>query len=103
MGWHGHPRHTSAHTVGRPRVARPHTRAHGTAARHRHEMSPKQKHEVTNTDSVIRAHGTGACHGHTADDKIADGRLDVRLAVVVAVCCKVPEHRLNDNGVANVS
>ena len=25
-------------------------------------------------------------------------RLDVRLAVVVAACCKVPEHGLDDNG-----
>ena len=59
---------------------------------------------------MIRAHGSGARHGHTADDKIADtlwrlhhGRLDVRLAVVVAAFCKVPEHELDDNGVANVS
>ena len=76
-------------------------------------MNPKQIHEVTNTDSVIRAHGSGACHGHTADNKIADRRsvlwrlhherLDVRLAVVVAACCKVPEHGLDDNEVANVS
>ena len=29
-------------------------------------MSPKQIHEVTNTDSVIRAHGSGACYGYTA-------------------------------------
>ena len=29
-------------------------------------MSPKQTHEVTNTDSVIRAHGSGACCGYTA-------------------------------------
>ena len=34
---HGYPRYTSAHTVGRPWVARPHTRAHGTRARCRHE------------------------------------------------------------------
>ena len=62
---------------------------------------------------MTRAHGSGARYGHTADDKIADrrsvfwrlhhGRLDVRLAVVDAACCKVPEHGLDDNGVANVS
>ena len=28
--------------------------------------SPKQIHEVTNTDSVIPAHGSGACYDHTA-------------------------------------
>ena len=54
-----------AHTVGRPWVARPHTRAHGTGARNKHAMSPKQIHEVTNRDSVIRADGSGSC-GHTA-------------------------------------
>ena len=76
-------------------------------------MSPKQIHEVTNTDSVICAHGSGVCYGYTADDNIADRRsvlwrlhhvrLDVGLAVVVAACCKVPEHGLDDNEVANVS
>ena len=42
---------------GRPWVARPHTRVHGTGARNKH-MSPKQTHEVTNTDLEIRAHCT---------------------------------------------
>ena len=87
-------------------MARLHTRAHDTGARNRHEGA-RNRQEVTNTDLVIRAHGSGACYGHTADDKIADrlwrlhhGRLDVRLAVVVAACCKVPGHELDDNGVA---
>ena len=50
---HKHPRYTSTHTVGRPWVAPPHTRAHGTTQQTR--TSPKQTHQVTNTDSVIRA------------------------------------------------
>ena len=29
-------------------------------------MNPKEIHEVTNTDSLIRARGGGACCGHTA-------------------------------------
>ena len=35
--------------------------------------------------------------------RLHHGRLDVRLVVVVAACCKVPEHGLDGNGVANVS
>ena len=55
---HGHPRYTSAHTVGRSWVARLHTSTW---------HCPKQIHEVTNTGSVIRAHGSGACYGRTAE------------------------------------
>ena len=97
MGRHGHPRHTSAPHSGKAVGG---STAH-TITWHRStqqtRMSPEEMHEVTNTDSVIRAHVNGACYGHTADDKIADGRLDV------AACYKVPEHRLGGFGVANVS
>ena len=97
---------------GRGWLDRTHEHMAPDGARNRH-VSPIQTHEVTNTDSVIGAHGSGTCYGHTADDKIADRRsvlwrlhhrrLDVRLAVVVAACCKVPEHGLDDNEVARVS
>ena len=47
-------------------VARSHTRAHATGVRVKH-VSPKQTHEVTNTNLRIRAHGSGACYGHRAE------------------------------------
>ena len=73
-------------------------------------MSPIPRHEVTNTDSVIRAHGSGACSGHRAGDRVADGRAgdytmgdsmsDLQLwSQLVAKC----QNGLDDNEVANVS
>ena len=52
---YGHPRYTSAHTVGKAVGGSTAHRSTWHRSAQQTRMSPKQTHEVTNTDSMIRA------------------------------------------------